>query len=149
MSTTLNAIAVQDSHSSKYTRHYQPRHLLAVQIIKQIAKLELRPQHITQTMGYLPKHTIPACERLRHVLSNSYLGLDGSYRDGRFDAEEFLAKLLSVVEINHETVAEDIAHIQYQLDTYRVTEVRVTDVEPKTGANSLPKKRRGAETDYN
>ena len=115
MSTTFTTIVSQNSRPPKYTRHYQPRHPLAKRIIDQIETLERRPQTIVQTMGYLPKHTIPACDRLRHVLSNQYLGLDGSYRDGRFSAEEFLAELLSIVGIQYETVADDIAHIHYQL----------------------------------
>ncbi len=100
---------------SKYTRHYQPRHLLAKRIIEQIESLELRPQNIVQQMGYAPKYTIPACDRLRHVLSHPYLGLDGSYIDARFTAERFLEKLLSVVDIAYETIEDDVAHLQYQL----------------------------------
>ncbi|MES1964555.1 hypothetical protein M0N77_04300 [Psychrobacter sp. AH5] len=115
MSTTFTAIVSQNSRPPKYTRHYQPRHPLAKRIIEQIESLEIRPQTIVQTMGYLPKHTIPACDRLRHVLSNPYLGLDGSYQDARFGAEKFLAELLSIVDIKYETAAEDIAQIQYRL----------------------------------
>ncbi|MGM8870646.1 hypothetical protein ACS8E3_03045 [Psychrobacter sp. 2Y5] len=132
MPTSFNSTATQDSYSSIYTRHYQPRHLLALQIIQQIHKLELRPQHITQKMGYLPKHTLPACERLRHVLSNQYLGLDGSYIDGRFTAQKFLTKLLSVVEIAYETVEDDLAHIQYQISI---------DADNRTNTESLQNKR--------
>ncbi|MGP4787589.1 hypothetical protein ACTXGJ_00505 [Psychrobacter sp. 1Y11] len=141
MPTSFNSTASQDSCFSIYTRHYQPRHLLALQIIQQIHKLELRPQHITQKMGYLPKHTLPACERLRHVLSNQYLGLDGSYIDGRFTAQEFLAKLLSVVEIAYETVEDDLAHIQYQISI---------DADNRTNTDSLQNKcsRLKIEADY-
>ena len=121
--TPIQILAHQASHPSKYTRHYQPRHLLAKQIIEQIDKLELRPQTIIQTMGYQLKHTIPACDRLRHVLSNRYLGLDDSYIDGRFSAEEFLAKLLPVVNIAYATVEDDIAHINYQLDNQLADQV--------------------------
>ncbi len=107
-----------NSRPSRYTRHYQPRHLLAKRIIEQIESLELRPQNIIQQMGYSSKHTIPACDRLRHVLSNQYLGLDGSYIDARFTAERFLEALLSVVDIAYETIEDDIAHLQYQLSHY-------------------------------
>jgi len=137
MPTSSNSSATQDTYISIYTRHYQPRHLLALQIIQQIHKLELRPQHITQKMGYLPKHTLPACERLRHVLSNQYLGLDGSYIDGRFTAEEFLAKLLLVVEIAYETVEDDLTHIQYQLSI---------DTDNRKNTESLQKKRSSVKT---
>lgn len=112
--TLIKSFASQTS-CSKYTRQYQPRHPLAKQIIEQIDKLELRPQNIVKSMGYLPKHTIPACERLRHVLSNRYLGLDGSYIDGRFTAEEFLQEILLLVDIAYETVEDDISHLHYQL----------------------------------
>lgn len=115
MPTSSHSAATQYSCSSIYTRHYQPRHLLALQIIQQIHQLKLRPQHITRMLGYPSKHTLPACERLRHVLSNPYLGLDGSYIDGRFTAQEFLAKLFFAVQIDYETVEDDLAHIQYQL----------------------------------
>lgn len=134
MSTTFDTIVIQQRYSSIYTRHYQPRHPLALQIIEQIHKLELRPQKITQSMGYLPKHTLPACERLRHVLSNRYLGLDGSYIDGRFTPEEFLAKLLSVVEISYKRIEEDLLHIQYQLS-----------IDKRTDPDSLQKERPNTE----
>ena len=106
------------SHStnqSKYTRRYHPRHPLAQYAITQIDMLELRAQDIIKTMGYPLKHTIPACERLRHVLSNKHLGLDGSYIDKYFTVDEFLAKLFIVLELTYEPFAEDIAQIKYQL----------------------------------
>ena len=100
------------ANQSKYTRHYHPRHLLAQYAINQIATLELRSQDIVKAMGYPIKHTIPACERLRHVLSNKYLGLDGSYRDKYFTADEFLAVLFAVLDIPYTPFAEDIAQIK-------------------------------------
>ncbi|MFK3991289.1 MULTISPECIES: hypothetical protein [unclassified Psychrobacter] len=100
------------ANQSKYTRHYHPRHLLAQYAINQIATLELRSQDIVKAMGYPIKHTIPACERLRHVLSNKYLGLDGSYMDKYFTADEFLIALFTVLEIPHAPFAEDIAQIK-------------------------------------
>lgn len=100
------------ANQSKYTRHYHPRHLLAQYAINQIATLELRPQDIVKAMGYPIKHTIPACERLRHVLSNKYLGLDSSYLDKYFTADEFLIALFTVLEIPHAPFAEDIAQIK-------------------------------------
>ena len=100
------------ANQSKYTRHYHPRHLLAQYAINQIATLELRSQDIVKAMGYPIKHTIPACERLRHVLSNKYLGLDGSYMDKYFTADEFLATLFAVLDIPHTPFAEDIAQIK-------------------------------------
>nr|WP_317199832.1 hypothetical protein [uncultured Psychrobacter sp.] len=103
------------SHA-KYTRQYHPRHPLAQYAISQIEALELRAQHIIKAMGYPTKHTLPACERLRHVLSNKHLGLDGSYRDGYFTADAFLAKLFIVLEIPYELFAEDTAQIKYELN---------------------------------
>ena len=103
------------TNQSKYTRRYQPRHSLAKYIIDQIELTELRPQHIVKKMGYPLKQTIPACDRLRHVLCNRYLGLDGSYMDKYFTADEFLAKLFEVLEIPYQPFAEDIAQIQYDL----------------------------------
>ena len=110
-----------NSRPSRYTRHYQPRHLLAKRIIEQIESLELRPQNIIQQMGYSSKHTIPACDRLRHVLTHPYLGLDGSYIDARFTAERFLEALLLVVDITYETIEDDIALLQYQLSHHLST----------------------------
>ncbi len=106
------------ANQSKYTRHYHPRHLLAQYAINQIATLELRPQDIVKAMGYPIKHTIPACERLRHVLSNKYLGLDSSYLDKYFTADEFLIALFTVLEIPHAPFAEDIAQIKDDLTHY-------------------------------
>ena len=106
------------THQSKYTRRYRPCHTLAQYAITQIDALELRAQDIVKKMGYPLKHTIPACERLRHVLSNRYLGLDGSYTDKYFTADEFLAKLFAVLELRYEPFAEDIAHIKYALAHY-------------------------------
>ncbi|WP_203226577.1 hypothetical protein [Psychrobacter sp. P2G3] len=106
------------SHStnqSKYTRRYHPRHPLAQYAITQIDTLELRAQDIVKIMGYPLKHTIPACERLRHVLSNKHLGLDSSYIDKCFTAEEFLVKLFLILDIPYEPFVEDIAQIKYQL----------------------------------
>ena len=103
------------TNQSKYTRRYQPRHSLAKYIIDQIELTELRPQHIVKKMGYPLKHTIPACDRLRHVLCNRYLGLDGSYMDKYFTADEFLVKLFEVLEIPYQPFIEDIAQIQYDL----------------------------------
>ncbi|OLF38182.1 MULTISPECIES: hypothetical protein [unclassified Psychrobacter] len=124
------------SHStspSKYTRRYHPRHSLAQYAITQIDTLELRAQDIVKTMGYPLKHTIPACERLRHVLSNKHLGLDGSYIDKYFTADEFLAKLFTVLELPYEPFAEDIAQIKYEL---------------AYSTNHLPKHRLQAEVDF-
>lgn len=106
------------SHStspSKYTRRYHPRHPLAQYAITQIDTLELRAQDIIKAMGYPLKHTIPACERLRHVLCDRHLGLDDSYMDKYFTADEFLAKLFAVLELPHEPFAEDIAQIKYDI----------------------------------
>lgn len=102
----------QSAHPSKYTRRYQPCHPLAQYAITQIDILELRAQDIIKAMGYPLKHTIPACERLRHVLSNKHLGLDGSYVDKYFTADEFLAKLFAVLGLPYEPFAEDIAQIK-------------------------------------
>ena len=103
------------TNQSKYTRRYHPRHLLAQYAINQIATLELGSQDIVKAMGYPLKHTMPACERLRHVLSNKYLGLDGSYVDKYFTADVFLAKLFAVLDIPYASFAEDIKQIKYDV----------------------------------
>ncbi len=100
---------------SKYTRCYRPRHPLAQSIITQIDKREQRPQDITKAMGYPLKHTIPACDRLRHVLSSATLGLDSSYIDAYFTPDKFLEKLFAVLEMDADTFEEDIAQIKYRL----------------------------------
>ena len=100
---------------SKYTRCYRPRHPLAQSIITQIDKREQRPQDIVKAMGYPLKHTIPACDRLRHVLSSATLGLDSSYIDAYFTPDNFLEKLFSILEMDAEAFEEDIAQIKYCL----------------------------------
>ena len=101
---------------SVYTRRYQPRHPLAQHVIKQIDAKQLFPQDIIRAMGYPLKHTLPACERLRHVLSDRYLGLDDSYMDGYFSASAFLAKLFAVLDLAYHDVEEDIVRIQYNVE---------------------------------
>ncbi len=103
------------ANPSKYTRRYHPRHPLAQYAVNQIDTLKLCSQDIVKAMGYPLKHTIPACERLRHVLSNKHLGLDGSYIDKHFTADEFLTKLFMVLEIPYTPFSEDIAKIKYDL----------------------------------
>ena len=105
----------QSVQPSTYTRRFQPCHPLAQYVIAQIDTLEYRAQYIVKTMGYPLKHTMPACERLRHVLSNKHLGLDGSYMDKYFSADEFLAKLFSVLDLPYEPFAEDIAQIKDEI----------------------------------
>ena len=100
---------------SKYTRCYRPRHSLAQSIITQIDKRQQRPQDIVKAMGYPLKHTIPACDRLRHVLSSATLGLDGSYIDAYFTPDNFLEKIFAVLEMDADTFKEDIAQIKYRL----------------------------------
>lgn len=121
------------ANQSQYTRRYHPRHLLAQYAINQIATLELRSQDIVRAMGYPIKHTIPACDRLRHVLSHRYLGLDSSYMDKYFTADEFLVKLFAVLEIPYQPFAKDIAQIKYDLANY---------------SNTLPKYSLRAEVDF-
>ncbi len=103
---------------SKFTRCYHPSHPLAQYIIHQIDALELRPQDIIKAMQYPLKHTMPACERLRHVLSNQHLGLDASYIDKYFTADAFLEMLLTVLKLPYEAFAEDIAQIKSGLAHY-------------------------------
>ncbi|MGP5493768.1 hypothetical protein ACTXMK_04835 [Psychrobacter celer] len=103
------------SHLSKYTRHYRPQHPLAQYIVNQINTLELRAPDIIRAMGYPLGHTIPACERLRHVLCHRHLGLDNSYMDRYFSADAFLATLFEILELPYEPFAEDIAQIKAQV----------------------------------
>lgn len=100
---------------SKYTRCYRPQHPLAQSIITQIDKREQRPQDIVKAMGYPLKHTIPACDRLRHVLSSATLGLDSSYIDAYFTPDKFLEKLFAVLEMDAKAFEENIAQIKYGL----------------------------------
>ena len=100
---------------SKYTRCYRPRHSLAQYIIMQIDKRQQRQQDIVKAMGYPLKHTIPACDRLRHVLSSATLGLDGSYIDAYFTPDNFLEKLFILFDMDAEVFEEDIAQIKYRL----------------------------------
>lgn len=102
-------------NQSKYTRRYHPCHPLAQYAVNQIDILELCSQDIIKAMCYPLKHTIPACDRLRHVLSNKYLGLDGSYSDKYFTPEAFLAKLFAVLDIPYAPFAEDIIKIKYDV----------------------------------
>ncbi|WP_372843894.1 hypothetical protein [Psychrobacter sp.] len=100
---------------SKYTRYYRPQHSLARRIIAQIDKYERRPQDIIKAMGYPLKHTIPACDRLRHVLSSEKMGLDGSYIDAYFTPEQFLEKLVLILDMHEDAFKQDIAQITYDL----------------------------------
>ncbi|MEN6668790.1 hypothetical protein AAJP47_00265 [Psychrobacter sp. B38] len=102
-------------NQSKYIRRYHPRHPLAQYAVNQIDALKLCSKDIIKAMGYPLKHTIPASDRLRHVLSHKHLGLDGSYSDKYFTADEFLAKLFLVLEIPYEPFAEDIIKIKYDV----------------------------------
>lgn len=111
----MSNIMSHTANQSKYTRRYHPRHPLAQYIINQIDGLELRPQDIIKAMSYPLKHTMPACERLRHVLSSKYLGLDDSYIDKCFTADEFLVELFAVLKIPYAPFAEDIAQIKNDL----------------------------------
>lgn len=106
------------SSQSKYTRRYHPQHSLAQYIITQIDTQQLRAQDIIKAMGYPLGHTIPACERLRHVLCNRYLGLDGSYMDKYFTADAFLVRLFLIIELPYESFAKDIDQIKYELAHY-------------------------------
>ena len=129
----------QSTHPSKYTRRYQPCHPLAQYAITQIDILELRAQDIIKAMGYPLKHTIPACERLRHVLSNKHLGLDGSYMDKYFSADQFLAKLFLVLDLPYEPFAEDIAQIKDEIAQGAVPQPRYrlyADVDFKVADNA-------------
>ncbi len=108
----------KNSDQSKYTRRYSPRHPLAKYAVSRIDKLELRPQHIVKAMGYPQTHTIPACDRLRHVLSSEILGLNSHDIDTHFTANEFLRELLLVLGIQYEPFQEDIAQIEYDLAHY-------------------------------
>ena len=112
------------ANRTKYTRRYHPHHPLAQHIITQIESLALRPQDIVKQMGYPLKHTIPACDRLRHVLSHKYLGLDGSYMDKYFTAEAFLTRLFDVLEMPHQPFADDIAQIQYHVAHQSAAQLR-------------------------
>jgi hypothetical protein len=114
----MSIITNQNTNRSKYARRYNPRHPLAQQAVSQIDKLELRPQDIVKVMGYPIKHTIPACDRLRYVLSSDKLGLDGSYIDACFTASEFLKALLVTLEMQYEPFHDDITQIEYDLAHY-------------------------------
>ena len=103
---------------SKYTSRYSPCHPLAKHAVSQIIKLALRPQDIVKAMGYSQQNTIPACDRLRHVLSSDILGLNGSDVDTYFTAHEFLRALLVVLDIPYEPFADTIAQIEYELAHY-------------------------------
>ena len=103
------------SHLSKYTRHYRPQHPLSQYIVNQINTLEMRAPDIIRAMGYPLGHTIPACERLRHVLCHCHHGLDDSYMDRYFSADAFLATLFEILELPYQAYAEDIAQIKAQM----------------------------------
>lgn len=114
----MSNIKSQNTTHLKYTNRYSPRHPLAKYAVSQIGKLELRAQDIVITMGYSLKHTIPACDRLRHVLSSEILGLNDTKVDPYFTAHEFLRALLLVLDIPYEPFADNIAQIEYDLAHY-------------------------------
>lgn len=114
----MSNLKSQNTTHLKYTSRYSPRHPLAKYAVSQIGKLALRAQDIVHTMGYSHKHTIPACDRLRHVLSSEILGLNGHDVDTYFTAHEFLRALLVVLDIPYEPFADTIAQIEYDLAHY-------------------------------
>ena len=114
----MSNIKSQNTTHLKYTSRYSPRHPLAKYAVSQIGKLALRAQDIVAAMGYSLKHTIPACDRLRHVLSSEILGLNGSDVDMYFTAHEFLRALLVVLDIPYKPFADNIAQIEYDLAHY-------------------------------
>lgn len=108
----------QTSKQPQYTSRYHAQHLLAQYATHQIASLNLRSQDIVKAMGYPLKHTMPACDRLRHVLSNQYLALDGSYIDRYFTADAFLVKLFVVLDIPYALFVKEIVQIKCELAHY-------------------------------
>lgn len=114
----MSHIKSQKLSHSKYSRRYSPRHPIAKYAVSQIEKGQLRAQDIVHTMGYSHKHTIPACDRLRHVLSSDILGLNDTDVDNYFTANEFLRALLLVLDIPYRQFQADIAQIEYDLAHY-------------------------------
>lgn len=114
----MSIIKIQNPKRLKYTHRYTPRHPLAEDAVAKIETRELQAQNIVKAMGYVPKHTIDACDRLRYILSSEILGLNDKANDKHFTANEFLRALLLVLDIPYEPYAEDITRIEYDLVNY-------------------------------
>ena len=105
-----------------FTRQIIPQHPLAKLAIEQIQtqneSQSLRAQDILKAMGYQPKNLIQAYDRLRHVLCSPNLGLDNSYYDFRYSANEFLQALFAVLDIVPEQYQLQLEQIKQELESY-------------------------------
>lgn len=100
----------------QYSRRYTARCPLGALAIKQISALQLRATAIIQKMGYPPQHTIAATDRLRYVLCSPVLGLDGSYIDAYYNAQDFLQALLNILQLSPQQYEDDVSSILQTLD---------------------------------
>lgn len=88
------------SNTFRYAPKYTPKCTLAVLAIEQIITLQLRSTDIVRAMGYPKQHTFAATDRLRYVLCSASLGLDGSYIDPFYDANDFLETLFDILKLS-------------------------------------------------
>lgn len=95
-----------------YARRYIPRCELAKLALEQMQALHLRGIDIVRAMGYPPKHTFAATDRLRYVLCSPVLGLDGSYIDPFYDANDFLETLFDILKLPSEQYRAEMETIR-------------------------------------
>lgn len=114
-SSTASCLEPTSAGTFLYARRYIPRCELAKLALEQMQALHLRGIDIVRAMGYPPKHTFAATDRLRYVLCSPVLGLDGSYIDAYYDASEFLIELFSLLQIDPETYQLSLKQIVQNL----------------------------------
>lgn len=103
------------ANTFQYAPRYKPKCPLAVLAVQQIISLQLRSADIVKSMGYPRKHTFAATDRLRYVLCSQNLGLDGSYIDPFYRADEFVLELFRILQIKPEQYREEIESLRQTL----------------------------------
>ncbi|SUD91454.1 hypothetical protein [Psychrobacter phenylpyruvicus] len=111
---TLAATAAA-TNSFQYTPRYKPKCPLAALAVQQIISLQLRSADIVKSMGYPKKHTFAATDRLRYVLCSKNLGLDGSYIDPFYSADEFVIELFAILQIKPDQYQQEVKSILHTL----------------------------------
>jgi hypothetical protein len=66
---------------------------------------------IALLMGYSPKHADKASQRIQRVIDDPDLGLDAGAFDLKYSDEEFLKKLIQILEMDSPAVSREIEQI--------------------------------------
>lgn len=110
------AATAAPANTFQYAPRYTPKCPLAELAVQQIILLHLRSSDIVKAMGYPKKHTFAATDRLRYVLCSKNLGLDGSYIDPFYNADEFLFELFRILQILPDQYGQEVESICQTLE---------------------------------